>query len=119
MQKWVNGYEIWPPIAAVDPPLHGPRLLHHGAPLSLEEALARLDAPIESGQPHHGAVDAPEGVVYRVERGGAVDFLAKYVRPEKVDGRYLFEVDETGAVRLPAIELPRSRFTWTTAREAW
>jgi hypothetical protein len=104
--------EFYQRIAAVDPPFHGPRLLHRGAPLSLEEALARLDAPIESGQPHHGAVDAPEGVVYRVERGGQVDFLAKFVRPEKVDGRYLFECDEAGGVRLPPVELPRSRFTW-------
>jgi hypothetical protein len=30
-----------------------------------------------------------EGVVYRVERKGVVDFLAKYVRPDKVDGKYL------------------------------
>jgi len=30
--------------------------------------------------------------VWRVEREGAVDFLAKYVRPEKADGCYLSEV---------------------------
>lgn len=37
----------------------------------------------------HGALEQPEGVVYRVERDGKVDFLAKYVRPDKVDGAYL------------------------------
>ena len=31
----------------------------------------------------------PEGVVYRVERKGKVDFLAKWVRPDKDDGKYL------------------------------
>lgn len=37
----------------------------------------------------HGATDPIEGVVYRVEREGKVDFLTKYVRPDKVDGSYL------------------------------
>jgi hypothetical protein len=38
---------------------------------------------------HHGALDPAEGAVWRVEREGRVDFLAKYVRPGKVDGSYL------------------------------
>lgn len=33
--------------------------------------------------------DLDEGVVYRVEREGKVDFLGKYVRPGKEDGKYL------------------------------
>ena len=40
----------------------------------------------------HGAVDQAEGAVWRVEREGRVDFLAKYVRPTKVDGKFLPEV---------------------------
>ena len=40
----------------------------------------------------HGAVDPPEGAVWRVERDGRVDFLAKWVRPDKTDGRYLPEI---------------------------
>ena len=43
----------------------------------------------------HGALDPVEGVVYRVQRKGEIDFLAKYVRPDKVDGCYLPEI--TGA----------------------
>jgi hypothetical protein len=43
----------------------------------------------ESG---HGAVDTVEGAVWRVERYGKVEFLAKYVRQDKVDGCYLPEV---------------------------
>ena len=38
------------------------------------------------------ARDAIEGLVYRVERKGKVDFLAKWVRPDKVDGCYLPEI---------------------------
>ncbi|MGB8698962.1 MAG: RNA ligase family protein [Thermosynechococcaceae cyanobacterium] len=72
-----------------------PRLLHEGTPFSLEAA---LDAIAISG---HGAVDPVEGAVWRVERnvlvdpgrGGErrwdVDFLVKYVRPDKIDGSYL------------------------------
>ncbi|MDB5606689.1 MAG: hypothetical protein JWP25_3589 [Bradyrhizobium sp.] len=40
----------------------------------------------------HAAVDDVEGAVWRVEREGRVDFLAKYVRHEKVDGKYLPEI---------------------------
>ena len=57
------------------------------------------------------AVDPAEGVVYRVESRGVVDFLAKWVQPEKVDGCYLFEC-EAGKVKIPPVELPRSAFTW-------
>jgi len=64
-----------------------PHLLHQGGPFAIEDALRTLG---EHG--FHGALDQPEGAVWRVERDGKVDFLAKYVRPSKVDGRYLPEV---------------------------
>ena len=64
-----------------------PKLLSLGPPLSIEAALKQL------GQfGHHGALDPAEGVVWRVERKGKVDFLAKYVRPDKVDGLYFPEL---------------------------
>ena len=37
---------------------------------------------------HHGAVGLCEGAVWRMERKGVVEFLGKYVRPDKVDGKY-------------------------------
>lgn len=37
----------------------------------------------------HGALEPVEGAIWRVERKGKVDFLCKYVRPDKVDGKYL------------------------------
>lgn len=65
-----------------------PMLIHAGPPgvaCSIEEAMRRLQT---SG---HGAMDPVEGAVWRVERKGKVDFLAKFVRPDKVDGQYLPE----------------------------
>lgn len=62
-----------------------PNLVHVGGPLSIVDAMRKCAI---SG---HGALDPVEGAVWRVERKGVVDFLAKYVRPDKVDGRYLPE----------------------------
>ncbi len=59
-----------------------PKLLHFGCPLSVDEAMER------HGNGHHGC-DEPEGAVWRVERKGQFDFMVKWVRPDKVDGRYL------------------------------
>lgn len=61
-----------------------PRVLHDGAALPVDEALARLG---ERG--HHGAVDPAEGVVYRLEVQGAIVAVAKWVRHGKIDGLYL------------------------------
>lgn len=60
-----------------------PRLIHRGSPISVEAVLAKLEP---SG---HGALDPVEGAVWRVERQGKPHFLAKYVRPDKIDGLYL------------------------------
>lgn len=60
-----------------------PKLIHIGQPLKLKKAIEGIK---ESG---HGALEAVEGVVYRCEREGKVDFLCKWVRPDKVDGKYL------------------------------
>lgn len=61
-----------------------PRLITQGAPTSIDEAIMRLN--IDGG---HGALEQIEGAIWRVERKGAVDFLCKYVRHDKVDGKYL------------------------------
>lgn len=52
-------------------------------PTSIDDALAALGI-----YGHYGALDPIEGAVWRVERQGRVDFLVKYVRPDKVDGSY-------------------------------
>lgn len=63
-----------------------PKEIHFGEPFSIQDMLEAIKT---SG---HGALDPVEGAVWRIERKGTVDFLAKYVRPEKQDGIYLTEV---------------------------
>lgn len=64
---------------------HIPPLLAMG-PTSIEAVVATL------GRGCYGALEPIEGAVWRVERKGKVDFLCKYVRPDKVDGIYLDSV---------------------------
>ena len=82
-----------------------PAVIHRGGPLSIEKALLLLG---EFG--FHGALDKVEGAVWRIERNrlltesrgserrSEVDFLAKFVRPDKVDGVYLPEMSGSDAV---------------------
>lgn len=53
-------------------------------PMSIEAAMETLGT-----YGYYGALEPVEGAVWRVERKGTVDFLCKYVRPDKVDGVYL------------------------------
>lgn len=62
-----------------------PNLISEGPPVAIDKALWLAEP---SG---HGAVDPIEGVIYRVERRGEVDFLTKYVHHDKVDGKYFPE----------------------------
>lgn len=66
-----------------------PRIVHRGGPISVTDADAKLGSGL------HGAIDPPEGLVYRVERAGpgdpVVTIVAKWVRPSKVDGALLPE----------------------------
>jgi hypothetical protein len=62
-----------------------PHLISYGKPISHEDILKRLEP---SG---HGALDPVEGYVCRVERLNTVDFLAKWVRQDKEDGKYFKE----------------------------
>lgn len=62
-----------------------PHLVSDGPAMSVEDALSALG---KYGK--HGAKEEIEGAMWRVERNGEVDFLCKYVRPSKEDGKYLF-----------------------------
>ena len=84
--------------------LTAPYLIHRGEALSVEEAMKKLG---KFG--FHGATDEVEGVMYRIElthdprnhkKPRQVEFMCKYVRPEKKDGIYL--MDENGK-ELPPI----------------
>lgn len=63
-----------------------PRVLSDGPPLCID-AMRELIAT--SG---HGALDPVEGAVWRVERQGQFDFLAKWVAQDKADGKYLTDI---------------------------
>lgn len=77
-----------------------PPLIHRGAPIDVPEVAKTLE---RMGSRSSGAIDPIEGAVWRVERttkaeGTKVLFLAKWVRPDKVDGRYLESVTGKDAV---------------------
>lgn len=63
------------------------------SPLSIQDAMTLVECRND-----FNAVDPVEGAVWRVERKGRVDFLAKYVIPGKRDGAYLPEVSGQPAV---------------------
>jgi ATP-dependent RNA circularization protein (DNA/RNA ligase family) len=58
-------------------------LVHIGQPITIKRAMEIV------GQGIYGKPEKPEGVVYRVERDGRVDFMAKFVREDKEDGKYM------------------------------
>jgi ATP-dependent RNA circularization protein (DNA/RNA ligase family) len=60
-----------------------PRLIHMGEAYPIEKAIEDIKI---SG---YGAIDEVEGVIYRVERKGVVDFITKYVKHHKQDGKYM------------------------------
>lgn len=64
-----------------------PRLLSIGYSFPLDNALELIKI---SG---HGAIDEVEGAIWRVEREGKVDFLTKFVKQDKVDGKFLPELN--------------------------
>lgn len=61
-------------------------LLHIGQPISVKKVEKLL-----GDYGHHGGQEMAEGAVWRVEREGRVDFLGKYVRHGKEDGKYFTE----------------------------
>lgn len=62
-----------------------PNVVSIGAPCPIDNAMNLVS---ESA---HGAIEPVEGVIYRVERKGKVDFLTKFVRHDKQDGKYFPE----------------------------
>jgi len=62
-------------------------ILWHGDPITTEKAMQMLGnfgfAKADGG---------PEGLVYRIYRNCKFDFMCKYVRVDKIDGKYLPEI---------------------------
>ncbi len=69
-----------------------PTLLNNGC-----NSMSVKDAMLACRVSRHGA-DEVEGAVWRVERNGQFDFMAKYVRSDKVDGKLLPEMNGGQAI---------------------
>lgn len=67
-----------------------PRLLHKGDAVSVE----KLKPILNLKTINIWCKEKPEGMVYRVERKGKVDFLAKWVRQDFEAGKYCIGIDE-------------------------
>lgn len=63
-------------------------IISSGPPMSIDTVMEML-----GGDGFHSAIDLPEGAVWRVERSGQCDFLAKFVRHDKKDGCFLPEMN--------------------------
>ena len=68
-----------------------PRMLHRGQAIATNELLPTLN----TGTEKICSVEMPEGMVYRVERKGKVDFLAKWVRSDFEPGKYIIDKKES------------------------
>lgn len=70
---------------------HSPLRVHYSEEaLSVEDAIARIDSLIDDW---YVPLDPREGAVWRCEnKAGDVEFLAKYVQHDKIDGKYLSEI---------------------------
>ena len=67
-----------------------PRLLHRGDAIQVCELIDVLNQKTDAIK----SDEFPEGMVYRVERKGVVDFLAKWVRPDFKTGQYIIDVED-------------------------
>lgn len=68
-----------------------PRMLHRGKAIATNELLPILN----TGTEKICSIGMPEGMVYRVERKGKVDFLAKWVRSDFEAGKYIINKEES------------------------
>lgn len=66
-------------------------LLHIGHPISIRQIEKMIDTRNGETYGFHGSLEPVEGAIWRVEREGKVDFLGKYVRHFKEDGKYFNE----------------------------
>jgi RNA ligase len=79
-------------LLRVGPNLPIAKVLHIGQPITTKRIEKLIDQRgYGDTYGFHGALEPVEGAVWRVEREGRVDFLGKYVRQFKEDGKYFNE----------------------------
>lgn len=65
-------------------------IVHKGEAMSIKDAYKKVMG--SNGMTvFTQCIDKPEGMVYRIERKGKVDFLAKWVRPDFVSGKHIID----------------------------
>ena len=64
--------------------VRGAHVIRYGSPVSVDEVMEALGP---SG--FHRALDPVEGAVWVCERNGVFDFIAKFVKSDKADGKFL------------------------------
>lgn len=79
---------------AIEYGLQLPRILHKGNSIEVETILPTLNLRTKGIE----SVELPEGIVYRVERKGEVDFLAKWVRSDFPTGKFCINIEEKDLV---------------------
>lgn len=79
---------------AIEYGLQLPRKLHEGQPIMVQQLLPLLNEKTKNIE----SVGLPEGMVYRVERKGKFDFLAKWVRSDFPTGRFCINVEEQNLI---------------------
>ena len=87
-----NERQLFEMLEQMELPL--PRLLHKGDSISVEDLKPKLNKKTDSIL----SLEAPEGMVYRVERQGKVDFLAKWVRQDFEAGKYCIGIEEQNLI---------------------
>ena len=65
--------------------LKTPRIIHKGDSVDVSKLIETLNKKTIEGE----SEGDPEGMVYRIERNGKVDFLAKWVRSDFQTGQYI------------------------------
>jgi len=81
-------------LITIDYDLPLPRKIHKGDPISVNELLPILNYKVPIQSIGIDSIEMPEGMVFRCERKGKVDFLAKWVRKDFPVGRFIIDKEE-------------------------
>lgn len=81
-ERMENEYLLWKTSTFQ---LNKARLLHVGGSANFDDIIKKLNEKTGHIKPD----ELPEGMVFRVERKGKVDFLAKWVRSDFIPGKFL------------------------------
>lgn len=82
------------------------RVLHYGKSIPTSNLIDKLNEGTVGIEAEN---NKPEGMVYRLERDGKVEFMAKWVRPDFEAGKYMFVQDN---IDLKNVQVNEKDLTW-------